>query len=191
MNISILKNIIKEEIQKTFYKINEINLSLINKGDVFTLHIDIGKFKSGEKVKVISKNILKNDIELIISNGRITDNFFIENNQTLDENEEQPISTAETPETPPGPISKKDATNLIKNTKGKFFTVAFIKKDGTRRLMNARLGVKMYLKGGRLTYNAESKGLIPIYDVKKKSYRMINTNTITDLKIGNNIYKVK
>jgi len=98
---------------------------------------------------------------------------------------------AETPETPSGTISKTDAKILIKATKGKFFTVTFIKKDGTTRVMNARLGVKAYLKGGELPYNPEEKGLIPVYDIKKGEYRMINVNTITNIKIGNKEFKVQ
>ena len=57
--------------------------------------------------------------------------------------------------------------------------------------MNARLGVKAYLRGGELPYNPDEKGLIPVYDVKTGGYRMVNINTITKLKIGNNEYNVQ
>lgn len=88
-------------------------------------------------------------------------------------------------------ISPIDAKNMIKSTKGKFFTVWFTKKDGTLRMMNARLGIKMYLKGGELPYNPEEKGLIPCYDMQIHGYRMINWTTIQKLKIGNRTYNVK
>lgn len=97
---------------------------------------------------------------------------------------------APTPTTPSGTITQDEAKNLIKDTKGKFFTVTFIKKDGTERVMNARLGVKAYLRGGELPYNPEAKGLIPVYDMQKRDYRMINVNTIKKLVIGNNTYDV-
>ena len=87
-------------------------------------------------------------------------------------------------------INKQDAKQLIKDTKGRFFTVTFIKKDGTKRIMNARLGVKAYLRGGELPYDPEEKGLIPVYYVKTGDYRMVNINTIIHLKIGNNEYEV-
>ena len=103
---------------------------------------------------------------------------------------EEPAA-ADTPNVPPGVIDKATAKQLIKDTKGKFFTVTFIKKDGTTRIMNARLGVKAYLRGGELPYNPEEKGLIPVYDVKTKDYRMININTITNLKIGTTEYQVR
>jgi len=112
----------------------------------------------------------------------------------LTEQEKQPeeeISSADTPETPSGSITKAEAKQLIKGTKGKFFTVTFIKKDGTTRVMNARLGVKAYLKGGELPYDPEAKGLIPVFDIPKREYRMVNLNTIIKLKIGNNEYDVK
>jgi hypothetical protein len=105
--------------------------------------------------------------------------------------DENAVPPAETPEVPQGPISKAEAKQMIRDTKGKFFTVTFIKKDGSTRVMNARLGVKAYLKGGELPYDPESKGLIPVYDVKTGDYRMVNVNTITKLKIGNNEYQVQ
>lgn len=104
-----------------------------------------------------------------------------------DETEQAPA-----PDTPPGDISREDAKKIIKDTKGKFFTVTFIKRtDGSIRVMNARLGVKAYLKGGELPYNPEPKGLIPVFDIQKRAYRMINLNTIVNLKIGNKEYNVK
>ena len=96
-----------------------------------------------------------------------------------------------TPDGTPEYLTKEQAKQLILNTKGKFFTVTFIKKDGTTRVMNARLEVKAYLKGGELPYDPEEKGLIPAYDVKTGDYRMININTITNLKIGNNTYNIQ
>ena len=111
----------------------------------------------------------------------------------LNENEGEniPVVPAETPSTPPGAISKEEAKRLIKETNGKFFTVTFIKKDGSVRVMNARLGVEVYLRGGQLAYDAESKGLITVYDMKSKGYRMVNVNTIKYLKIGRNEYDVE
>jgi hypothetical protein len=89
-------------------------------------------------------------------------------------------------------INHEQAKKVIKDTKGKFFTVTFIKRtDGTTRVMNARLGVKAYLKGGELPYNPEPKGLIPVFDIQKRAYRMINLDTVVNLKVGNKEYNVK
>jgi hypothetical protein len=87
-------------------------------------------------------------------------------------------------------VSRVDLINLIKNTKGAFFTAFFTKKDGSLRRMNARLGVKAYLKGGELPYNPIEKGLLPVFDVQKKQYRMINTNTLQSAIIKNTEYIV-
>ena len=89
-------------------------------------------------------------------------------------------------------ISKVDAVRKIRAHKGQIFTVAFIKKtDGTQRIMNCRLGVTRYLKGGVLPYDAKAKGYIPVYDLQKKAYRILNTNTLTALKIGGEAWKVQ
>lgn len=101
-----------------------------------------------------------------------------------------PAVPAETPAEPSGEIDVETAKELIFNTKGKFFTVTFIKKDGSERVMNARLGVKKYLRGGELKFNPAEMGLIPVYDMGAKGYRMVNTNTIKNLKIGKNEYVI-
>ena len=45
----------------------------------------------------------------------------------------------------------KTLLDLILNSSGKFLTIDFIKKDGTPRTINGRLGVTKYLKGGART----------------------------------------
>lgn len=88
-------------------------------------------------------------------------------------------------------LTKQQAENIIKASKGKIFTVTFIKKDGNIRVMNARLGVKAYLHGGSLPYNPEEKGLLALFDIQAKGYRMLNLSTITELTIGGKTYEVK
>jgi hypothetical protein len=95
--------------------------------------------------------------------------------------EEQPLQN----------ISKLEAAQKIRDTKGRMFTVTFIKKsNGQKRVMNARLGVKAYLRGGVLPYDPNTKGLIPCYDVQKKDYTMINIPGIINLKVGGVEYNV-
>lgn len=69
-----------------------------------------------------------------------------------------------------------------KEVKGKFFKACFFKKDGTIREMVARLGVKTALKGGKLTYDAESMNYLTVFDVKKREYRTINIDALIYLK---------
>ncbi len=81
------------------------------------------------------------------------------------------------------------ARDLIRATKGKIFTVTFIKRStGEERLMNCRIGVKKYLHGGTLPYYPDDYDLIPVFDLKKSKYRMISADTLKSLKIGNDTY---
>jgi hypothetical protein len=65
---------------------------------------------------------------------------------------------------------------ILENTNGKFFTVEFVKKDGSIRKMNARLGVKKHLRGGECTLDRE-KFLI-VFDMQSNGYRAINRESI-------------
>ena len=116
-----------------------------------------------------------------------------EETPTPEKSNTPPATPEVTPATPvTNTINRSAAKQMIKDTKGKFFTVSFIKRtDGTRRVMNARLGVKAFLKGGTLPYDPEAKRLIPVYDVQKRGYRMINVDTIFNLKIGQQEYNVR
>ena len=58
----------------------------------------------------------------------------------------------------------------IESTRGKFFTVNFVKKDGSVRKMLARTGVK--------------KGLVCVWDVQNNGYRTINCDSVLDFKCG-------
>ncbi len=71
----------------------------------------------------------------------------------------------------------------IRKTNGKFFTVEFIKKDGTLRKLTGRLGVKKYLTGGVSTV-AHKPEYITVYDVQNKGYRNVNLDTIKSFKCG-------
>ena len=68
----------------------------------------------------------------------------------------------------------------ILSSNGKIFSVEFIKKDGTKRLMNCRLGVTKYLKGGSSTLNPEK--FITVYDLQSEGYRAINKDSIINVK---------
>ena len=62
---------------------------------------------------------------------------------------------------------------------GKTFTVEFVKKDGTKRVMNARLGVKKGVNGKGMAYKPTERGLLPVYDMANKGFRMVNFETVT------------
>lgn len=71
----------------------------------------------------------------------------------------------------------------IEATKGKFFVVNFVKKDGSMRKMIARTGVKKNLVGaGRSKPLADH--LVCVYDVANKGYRTINADSVVSFKCG-------
>jgi len=73
-------------------------------------------------------------------------------------------------------------STLITESKGRFITVVFKKKDGQLRKMNCRLGVKKHLKGGFSTID-HSKYVV-VYDVQNAGYRCINRETIVSVALG-------
>jgi len=72
--------------------------------------------------------------------------------------------------------------SVLQATKGKFFTVVFIKKDGTTRSMNCRLGVTKHLKGG--VSNLDVSQYLTVYDVQSEGYRAVNLSTIVSVSCG-------
>ena len=99
-------------------------------------------------------------------------------------------------------ISRDQVKQLIESTSnGKFFTVDFIKKDGSPRTMQARLGVTQYLatpitkednKDNRMsdTTFAHKDNLLGCYDVVTGGYRCINVDTMTRLAMNGKTYEV-
>ena len=73
----------------------------------------------------------------------------------------------------------------------KIFTVTFIKKDGTVRVMNARRGVSKGVKGVGMSFDPTEKDLITVYDMTKGAFRMVNAKTITELKASKKVFKFK
>lgn len=90
-------------------------------------------------------------------------------------------------------ITQHKAKELINNSKGRIFSATFTKLDFTRRLINARLGVKYERKTERKEpYNQFKKGLLcdylKVYDMNKKDFRTINLKTLDSLSINKTKY---
>jgi hypothetical protein len=73
---------------------------------------------------------------------------------------------------------------IVELAGNQIFSAVFIKKNGERREMLCRLGVKKHLKGGSLAYDAKARNLLPVFDMQKEDYRMINISTLLELKIN-------
>jgi hypothetical protein len=78
--------------------------------------------------------------------------------------------------------------DLIESTKGKFFTVTFVKKDGTIRTMTARTGVRKGVTGQGLKFNPSERNLKVVWSCDAETFRMINLNTILGIKFKGKNY---
>jgi len=90
-------------------------------------------------------------------------------------------------------ITTDKAKELIRETNGQIFSSTFIKKDGTHRLMTARLKVTKGLKEDAKPrpYEPSKYNLLCVYDMTKQGYRMININTLLTLTINKNKYTIE
>ena len=89
-------------------------------------------------------------------------------------------------------INKTRAKELIKDSKGKIFSTTFVKKDNTIRTLTSRTGKQYKSKTGRKApYKPSDYNLIPLYDMRKKAFRMLNFNTLLTLSINKTKYKIK
>jgi hypothetical protein len=75
--------------------------------------------------------------------------------------------------------------DIILNSGGKFVTVTFIKKDGSERVLNGRMGVTkaLALPVGEGDNKLDKDTFITIYDMKAQGYRAINRSTIISVTI--------
>ena len=87
-------------------------------------------------------------------------------------------------------ITKQAAKTMIFKQGGKFFSVAFVKKDGTVRNMTCRREVKKYLKGGQLAYDPAAHNLITVYDMNN-GYRVIPVDRLLSLTVAGKTYEVE
>lgn len=77
------------------------------------------------------------------------------------------------------PVQSRALAARLEQANG-FVTVTFLKKDGTIRKMNCRMGVTKHLKGGESTLDNER--YVTVFDVSKGSYRAVNRETILEVK---------
>ena len=88
-------------------------------------------------------------------------------------------------------ITRNKAKELIKESKGLIFSTSFIKKDNTIRTLTSRLFIKYKKTGIEPPYKPSDYNLIPLYDMKKKAFRMLNLNTLLTLSINKTKYIIK
>ena len=72
---------------------------------------------------------------------------------------------------------------------GKIFSATFEKKDGSIRTINCRRDVKKGVKGVGMSFDPMSKGLLVVYDMNRKGFRMINLETLIEAKVNGRTIK--
>ena len=97
-------------------------------------------------------------------------------------------------------IPRKEVKEKLKSLKGgTIYSVTFVKKDGSLRLMNSIKGTQKGIKGEGLKYDAEEKGLIPVYDLQlakqgeaeNKCWRMVNVQTVQTISAEGETFSVE
>jgi hypothetical protein len=96
-------------------------------------------------------------------------------------------------------VSRATLVEKIKESAGSIITVDFIKKDGAKRTLNGRIGVKAFVKGtGRPITNYPH--LIGIYDLQiakanpenpELAYRCMKKDSVIAARIGGVSYEVR
>jgi len=90
---------------------------------------------------------------------------------------------------PPTTLSAMQLTDMVKG--GRIFGVSFIKRTtGELRAMSCRLGVKKFLKGGKLSYSPAEKQLLTVFSMSDKGYRSIPLDSIQSVSVGGQTFSV-
>ncbi len=89
-------------------------------------------------------------------------------------------------------MKQKEIAQKIAETKGKMFSVMFIKADGSLRSMICRTGVSKGVTGEGRNFSMEEKGLVGVYELVRNQsnqftdgrYRCFKIDRIVSAKVG-------
>lgn len=73
---------------------------------------------------------------------------------------------------------------MIRRSSGRFFRVEFVKRDGSRRTMIARVGVRKGVTGKGLAFKPEEHNLMVVFDIQRNAFRMLNLATLLSFQCG-------
>lgn len=79
-------------------------------------------------------------------------------------------------------IKRSQVSDMLAQNK-RIFGALFQKKNNELRTGSFKIGVTKHLQGGNLKYNPSDYDLIPVFDMNKRAYRMINLKTLIELTI--------
>jgi hypothetical protein len=94
-------------------------------------------------------------------------------------------------------VKVQETLNSLKG--GTIYSVTFVKKDGSVRLMNSIKNTRKGITGEGLKYDAQDRGLIPVYDLQlakkgeaeNKCWRMVNVATVQKIVVNHEEYLVQ
>ena len=78
---------------------------------------------------------------------------------------------------------------LTSRAGGRFFSITFVKADGSTRKMVCRLGVKQHA-GGKSS-DQFNYSLLTVYDVQKRGFRNINLETVKQYTVSGQTFEQK
>ena len=85
--------------------------------------------------------------------------------------------------------SDDELVNMVKSTKGRFFSCVTLKSDGSYRKWVARTGVKKGVKGvGRKN---TKENLVTVFDMQINQFRTLDANKLLSFNCGRFSWKVE
>jgi len=105
--------------------------------------------------------------------------------------DKQPITNKPTETSQMNTITVPEVLDLITGAKGHIFSCKFVKRTtGEVRSMTCRVKVKKGVKGIGMSYKPSDKNLLPVFDMQNDGFRMINLDTIFEVKVEGTVYEV-
>lgn len=87
-------------------------------------------------------------------------------------------------------VHRVNLLNLLRGQVGRFVGIDFVKKDGSARSLNGRLGVAKHCGSGTASTEREDLPYLVMYDMKAEGYRAVNLATVGKVRAMNTDYAV-
>lgn len=104
-------------------------------------------------------------------------------------NQSQQVLAATVP-TPLEQVHRVNLQKFLAGQIGKFVGVDFVKKGGSGRSLNGRLGVRKHLRGGTNTVELQSRPYLTMFDLKNEGYRAVNLATVARIRANGKEFAV-
>jgi hypothetical protein len=111
----------------------------------------------------------------------LTSKFIVD--KTTKKPHTSPEQTKETKQT-----MQTELDNLIAETKGKFFSITFVKKDGSVRVINGKDKYQRLLKGG--VNNVKDAGYVPFVNRNTETWASAHKDAVVTFRCGKLVKEV-